>query len=134
MQQPERSCRRVGLDVRLPVGKPRQNVLQALSARSVLDIAVARSMCTVGVVVIQQGRRNVVGTTPSQDFSSPYSSRISDLFLPLGGAVVMTSLDWAPGALDGNPQTVCCIQWVCGVRCATLQGGVNNIQEDVALC
>ena len=41
----------------------------------------------------------------------------------------------APGALDGNPQAVRCIQGdVCGVDGATLQGGVHNIGEDVALC
>ena len=101
---------------------------------SVLNVGVTGVVCLrVGVVVVQRGRRNVVGTTPGHELSSPYSSRISDLFLPLQGAVV--TLVQAPGALDGNPQAVRRIQGdVCGVDSATPQGGVHNIGEDVALC
>ena len=129
------ACCEVGLDVRLPVGKhTAQNVLQALGARSVLNIRVAGVVCLrVGVVVIQRGRRNVVGTTPRHELLVAVFLADLGLILTLQSTVV--TLVQTPGALDGNPQAVCSIQCkVCGVDCATLQGGVNNIGEDVALC
>ena len=129
------ACCQVGLDVRLPVGEhTAQNVLEALGAGSVLNVGVTRVVCLrVGVVVVQRGRRNVVGTTPGHELLVAVFLTNLGLVLTLQGAVV--TLVQAPGALDGNPQAVRCIQGdVCGVDSATLQGGVHNIGEDVALC